>query len=200
MRPDPPPPGALPSTATTITFDGFSDSAILTNQYPGLTFANTIILTAGISLNEFEFPPHSGVNVASDNAGPITISFATAINNFSGYFTYSQPLTIDAFNSAKKLLTTKTSLFSNNQALSGVAGSHPNELDTISFVSGISEITITGNPSGGSFVMDDISYSTNASTTPEPSTVPLFIAGIGCLCLIRIRRRRKPLKNPSKTP
>jgi hypothetical protein len=45
--------------ATTIDFEGFPDSTIVTTQYPGLTFSNTIILTSGISLNEFEFPPHS---------------------------------------------------------------------------------------------------------------------------------------------
>ena len=85
--------------ADTIDFEGLADSTILTNQYPGITFTNAIILTAGISLNEFEFPPHSGVNVASDNNGPITIVFSSPVLSFSGYFTYVEPLTLDAFDS-----------------------------------------------------------------------------------------------------
>jgi len=35
------------ATSVTIDFEGFPDSTILTNQYPGLTFSNAIILTAG---------------------------------------------------------------------------------------------------------------------------------------------------------
>jgi hypothetical protein len=45
--------GLLLAASVVITFEGFADSTILTNQYPGLIFSNTIILTAGISLNEF---------------------------------------------------------------------------------------------------------------------------------------------------
>jgi hypothetical protein len=62
---------SLSAETVTLNFDGFPDSTILTDQYPGVTFTNAIILTAGISVNEFEFPPHSGVNIVSDNGGPI---------------------------------------------------------------------------------------------------------------------------------
>src|SRR5579859_4683074 len=85
---------------TIINFEGLADGTILANQYPGLAFSNAIILTAGISLNEFEFPPHSGVNVASDNGGPITIEFSTPVVSFGGYFTYLEPLTLDAFDAS----------------------------------------------------------------------------------------------------
>jgi hypothetical protein len=110
---------ALPSMGTTLTFAGFPDSTILTNQHPGVTFTNAIVLTAGISLNQFEFPPYTGTNVLSDKDGPITVSFATPENSFGGYFTYGQRLIIDAFNSADTLLATTTSMFSNNEALLG---------------------------------------------------------------------------------
>src|ERR1017187_8060848 len=73
----------------TLTFEGFPDSAILTTQYSGMTFGDAIILTAGITLNEFEFPPHSGSNVASDNNGPMTISFTSPTQSFSGYISYA---------------------------------------------------------------------------------------------------------------
>jgi hypothetical protein len=50
------------------------DSEILTSQYSalGVNLTNAIALTLGVSLNKFEFPPHSGLNVISDNGGPIT--------------------------------------------------------------------------------------------------------------------------------
>src|SRR5580704_9354121 len=113
--------------ATTIDFEGFPDSTILTTQYPGLTFSNTIILTSGISLNEFEFPPYSGVNVASDNNGPITIDFNEPITNFSGYFTYVEPLTLAGFDATDTEVVSAESLFSSNDALFGDPGSSPNE-------------------------------------------------------------------------
>jgi hypothetical protein len=77
-------PAILFADTVTINFDGSPDSTILTNQYPCATFSNAIILTAGISLNEFEFPPHSGTNVASDHGGPMSISFVTPTHSFGG--------------------------------------------------------------------------------------------------------------------
>ena len=131
---------------TVITFEGFPDSTILTNQYPGLTFTNAIILSAGISLNEFEFPPHSGTNVAVDNGGPITIDFARPVTSFGGYFTYLEPLTLAAFNASDLQVITASSAFSSNDALFGDTGSSPNEFIDVSAAGGISSVTITGDP------------------------------------------------------
>jgi hypothetical protein len=180
------------SNAATISidFEGFPDSTILTNQYSGVTFSNAIILTAGISLNEFEFPPHSGVNVASDNGGPITIDFSTPITSFSGYFTYLESITIDAFDAGNSQVASATSLFSNNLAClagppcSGDPGSSPNEFIQVAFTGGISSITITGDPAGGSFTMDDATYT---STVPEPAQ--FLSVSICVLALIASRRR-----------
>jgi hypothetical protein len=154
--------------AATATFEAFPDSTILTSQIPGLTFSNTIILSSGITLNEFEFPPRSGTNVASDNGGPITITFSPAVTSFSGYFTYALPLTLSAFNSSNAQVGTVSSHFSNNEALSGAVGSSPNELLQVSSTGGIVRITITGDPAGSSFTMDDISY------TSPPTSIPLL--------------------------
>jgi hypothetical protein len=161
--------------ATTITFEGFPDSTILTTQYPGLTFTNTIILTSGISLNEFEFPPYSGTNVASDNNGPITIDFSPPVTDFSGYFTYIEPLSLDGFNASNMEVASAASEFSDNDALFGDPGSSPNELIELSYAGGMSSVTITGDPLGGSFTMDDITYTT---ATPEPRMLWLPILGL----------------------
>src|SRR4051812_43781380 len=86
------------STPLIIGFDGLSDGIKITNQLTaqfGLTFVDTTVinttsLSSHISLNEFEFPPHSGTNVATDNGGPMTIRFAVPVGAVGGYFTYGQ--------------------------------------------------------------------------------------------------------------
>ena len=176
-------PGFLVAGAI-VDFEGLPDGTILSTQYPGLTFSNAIILTAGISLNEFEFPPFSGFNVASDNGGPITIPFASPITTFGGYFTHLGPLTLRAFDIANAQVGLTLSLFSNNLALSGDPGSAPNELLQL-FAGGISSITITGDPAGGSFTLD------NATTgaVPEPATFSLLLAGSTIVVALRNRRK-----------
>ena len=177
------------SVAGTINFEGFADSTVLTTQYSGLTFSNALILTAGISLDEFEFPPHSGVNVVSDNGGPLSIMFATPITSFSAFFTYSEPLTIDAFNSSNVLIGSVSSAFSNNEALSGDSGSNPNEWLSLLLTTNISEITIAGDLNGSSFAMDDVTFQAGNTTVPEPSTLSLFCAGLIVLIGQTWRRR-----------
>ena len=136
------------------------------------------MLTAGISLNEFEFPPCSGVNVASDNGGPISIFFDSPVLAVAGYFTYAVPLTLTAFDAGNNQVGQAFSLFASNLALSGDAGSSPNESLSISFSGGISSVTITGDPAGGSFTLEDAAYT---STVPEPSSILLFLTAAGVL-------------------
>jgi len=170
------------SAATVIDFERFNDGDILTSQIPGLTFTNTIILSAGISLNEFEFPPYSGSNVASDNGGPITIDFASPITNFSGYFTYLEPLAVTAFDASNIQVAYAASFFSSNDALFGDPGCTPSEFLQVSFAAGIASVIIEADPNGSSFVMDDLSYT---SAVPEPSSLFLSLAGVASLLALR---------------
>jgi hypothetical protein len=174
----------LYSNQITVNFEGFADGTAITTQYAGLIFSNATIATSGVSLNEFEFPPKSGVNVAIDNGGPITIAFSTAVSSFDAFFTYSVPLTLDAFNSSNTLVDSANSLFSNNEGLSGVPGSSPNKLMQVSSSGGISSVEILGAPSGGSFTIDDVTFTTSV---PEPSSLILALAGSAVL--IAFRRR-----------
>ena len=175
-------------SSTVINFEGLPDSTIVTTQYAGLTFSNAIILTAGVSLNEFAFPPRSGTNVVSDNGGPMSIHFSTPITSFGGYFTYTEPLTIDGFNSVGTLVATAASLFSSNTAVFGEPGSSPNEFIDVTFGGGISAVTITGDPLGGSFTLDDATYTTSSTVpTPEPSSVALMLLGVGLVFVMRKR-------------
>ncbi len=165
-----------------IDFEGLADGTLITNQYPALTFSNAIVLTAGISLNEFEFPPFSGTNVASDSGGPVGISFMSPLSSFAGYFTYAVPLTLTAFDAANNVVAMASSAFTNNMALSGDPGSMPNEFLRVVFSSGISSVKITGNPAGGSFVVDD---ATAGSGVPEPASKVLVLSGGVILFVLR---------------
>jgi hypothetical protein len=171
---------ALFADIAVIDFEGLSDGTFVTTQFPGVTFSNAIIATAGISLNELEFPPKSGVNVVIDFGGPISVSFATPISTFEGFFTYLEPVTIQGFDASDNLLGSSSSLFSNNLACldgppcSGDPGSSPNEPIQLDSAGNISSVVITGDPAGFSFALDDVTYSSGPITvTPEPKLVLL---------------------------
>ena len=176
----------MPLHAGTVVldFEGFSDSTSLTTQYPGLIFSNATVITAGITLNEFEFPPHSGVNVVFDDGGPMSILFDSPVLSFGGYFTYLEPLTLAAFDATSTQVGSAVSSYSSNLAISGDTGSSSNEFLAVNFASGISSITISSDPLGGSFVMDDATYT---STAPEPSSIFLLLSGTAGLLAFRKR-------------
>ncbi len=173
---------AIAAHADLVDFEAFADSELLTNQVPGLTFANTVVFTSGVSLNELEFPPHSGINVASDYFAPITLAFAPPVVSVGGYFTYVEPLTLSGFDASGHVVATATSLFSSNDALFGDPGSSPNEFIGIAFASGISSITAAADPNGGSFTLDDLTYQPQggAPPVPEPSSVCLLLVVLAC--------------------
>lgn len=180
-------PAMLSAAPIFLDFEALSDLETVTTQFPDLTFTNTVALQAGISLNEFEFPPASGTLVVSDNFGPIEIAFATPVTMFSGLFTYLAPLTLSAFDATDTLVNSQMSLFTTNLALSGDAGSAPNELLTVPFAGGISRVVIEGDPFGGSFVMDNAA----ATAVPEASTLSLFLLGITLLIASKKTLKRR---------
>ena len=181
---------ARPAEAVLADFEQFSDLESVTNQIGGVTFSNAIALQAGLSLNEFEFPPRSGSTVLSDDFGAMSILFSTKITSFSAYFTYLTQLTITAFDYADVMVASATSAFDANMVFSGDLGSSANELLTLMHGSGIRRVSITGFPDGGSFVMDDMSFDTAVSTVPTPSSPALFALALALLAAHRGVRRR----------
>jgi len=170
-----------------IDFENLTDGTVVGNNYSsfGVIFQNAVIATAGISLNEFEFPPHSGVNVAIDGLGPITLLFTTPITSFSAYFTYAEPLTMTGYNAMNQVVGTASSLYNANYVSSG---NPPNELVGLNFLGGISSITILADPLGDSFTMDDASF--KQLPIPEPNTLyilgPALVVLFGSLrCVLR---------------
>jgi PEP-CTERM motif len=172
--------------ANTVTykldFESFTDSTPLITQYSslGITFSEATVITAGVSLNEFDFPPHSGSNVVFDDGSPITLSFSSPTSFVGAYFTYLQPLTIDAFSPGGQLLASETSSFSANDVSSG---NPPNEFLSVS-AAGIADVTITAGPTGSSLTTDDLTFT---EQVPEPATLPLL--AIGIIFLIATWRR-----------
>ncbi len=146
--------------ATLLTFDDQADSTIITNQYPAASFSNTIVLTAGITLNEFEFPPRSGRNVISDNGGPVRAVFSVPQSSVEVFVTYNTPVTLRAFDINNNLISSVTSRAGcvSNTALSGTAGCGPNERLSLTSTIGIVSVTITGAAGGNSFTADDLQF------------------------------------------
>ncbi len=177
---------ATPAAAVPIDFEGLADGASLTTQIVGATFANSIVLHSGLSLNEFEFPPHSGVAVASDDGGAMRIVFDSPVTSVSGFFTYSAPLIFTAFDAGGNTVATAASLFANNLALSGAAGSAANELITLAAAGSFSRVVILGDLGGGSFVVDDLSV----TAVPEAPTYALMLSGLLLGAWLRARRLR----------
>ena len=113
------------ASAVSIDFETLADGAAVTNQFTGagLTFSNAISLKAGFSLNELDFPPHSGSVVVSDDGGPMTLLFSSPVTQVSAFFTYVVPapltLTLTAWDALDVVLGSTLSLYSTNAALSG---------------------------------------------------------------------------------
>jgi hypothetical protein len=181
--------GVLSIRADTILdFDSLSDLTAVTTQYAGVTFSNAMVLTAGVDLNEIDFPSHSGTNVVVDDGGPISITFSMGVHGFGGYFTYTEPLTIAAFDASQNLLGTVQSVFSNNTTSLGDVGSSPNEFLSITAQGSIAEILITGDPLGFSFTLDDATITTSVPSLAEPNSFSLLVMVLGGLALFGSRK------------
>lgn len=172
-----------------VDFESLADGTVVTSQFPGIVFGQTTVLTAGTSLNEAEFPPRSGVNVATDAGGPVLLTFASPASSFGAYFTYLGPLSLTAYDASNTQIGIVTSQYSSNLLISGVFGSSPNELLSFNALGGIKSIRIEGDPSGGSFVLDDITFeSTSPTGVPEPGSMAVMGLGLAALAILRIRK------------
>ena len=173
--------------ADTIDFEGFTDSTFLSTQYTGLIFSSTQVVSAGISLNDLDFPPRSGTNVAFDAFGPMSIVFSLPVTSFGGYFTYAEPVTLRAYGITNNLLGSVSSTLLSNFVSSG--NGSPNEFLNISLGQDIFSVTMAGNPSGSSFTMDDLEFApSNETVVPEPSH---FLALLICFCTLGIASWRR---------
>lgn len=170
-----------------IDFEGLSDGTVLVAQFAGVGFSNAVVLGSGLSLNEFEFPPHSGAKVASDDGAAMQLVFNAPVVQVSAFFTYAVPLALTAFDAGGNVVATAVSLFSSNLALSGAAGSSANEFITLASPLGFSRLVIAGDASGASFVLDDLAI----TVVPEPAGGALMLSGMLLLGLASRARRQR---------
>jgi hypothetical protein len=180
----------LTVSAVTLDFEDLSDSTPVTDQYVslGVSFEHASILTAGYTLLEWEFPPHSGSTVLFDDGGPLIMRFTEPVAQVTAYITYAVPVTFTFYDRAQLEAGSLTSAFGCNMALSGDPGASPNELFTFTWQEGISTLVITGDSTGTSFTLDDLTI----TAVPEvPSLIPLS-AGL-VLILLTYRLKRKML-------
>jgi len=180
--------GVLSARADTVLdFESLDDLTSVTTQYAGVIFSNATVFQAVSDLNQLDFPAHSGTNVVVDVGGPMSITFSTAVEGFGGYFTYTEPLTLEAFDASQNLLATVQSGFSTNIGTAGDPGSSPNEFLAINTQSLIAEIVITGDPLGSSFTLDDATITTSASSVPEPNLFSPLVVMLAGLALFGTR-------------
>jgi hypothetical protein len=175
--------------AVTIDFEGLADSTPVGDVYAslGIHFSNAIALTAGVSLNELEFPPSSGINAVADDTGPIRITFDEPIEAFSAEFAFSETLTISAYADTGFLTLWLT--------LTTLASGNLGSTIPLSFTVGpsgwvVGAIEIAGNSAGSSFILDDLTFSP-ASSVPEPNAALLFAAGV-TIASRALRRNQNP--------
>jgi hypothetical protein len=172
-------------------FDSFSDLEKPSSVGLLVFRGGGSVLAAGLSLNEFEFPPRSGSNVLTDLDGPIQLVFLAPVSFFEGFFTYMTPLTIAGYGDDGALTGSSFSAFSNNLALSGELGSSPLESISLSFAAATTRVLLTGDLGGASFTVDDISVRFAAvSPIPEPSQLLMLSAGLLLVFKRAIRRAR----------
>ncbi len=174
---------ATSSGAIVITFDGLADSELVTSQFSGVTFTGASVLTQGVSLSPV-YPPVSPSNTVFDITGQMTIALGPSVVDAGGFFTYNTPLTLQYFGGGGALLATLTSSFSQN--FTGT-GNPPNEFIQFTSPLGIHSMTIIGNPSGNSFTMDNLTYSTG-SAVPEPGST---ISVLAAFAIPLLRRRSR---------
>jgi hypothetical protein len=177
-----------------IDFDSLADLTDITNQFAGsgVLFTGALALAAGStggSLNEFDFPPFSGDNVAFESGDGMRIDFLTGASSVSGLFTYAAPLTLTAYAADGSVLGSVVSQFGENL---GTGTNQTNELLTLALSSTITYVIVSGTVGGGSFVLDNLSVNTVDGTepVPEPASATLLLIGAGTMWATRRRRAR----------
>ena len=180
---------SVTASATLLDFESLADLDPVTTQYSpqGIEFDNAIALTSGFSLNEFDFPPHSGTVAIGDNGiSPLQIRFLQPSKDISGWFTYGAQLTISAYDSLNGLLGIVNSFGTSNLGTSTLINIGLNNVSRLSFV----------NSTIGNFIVDDLNFTKiealppklpDPGSVPEPSTLILLCAGFFGLAYRKVK-------------
>lgn len=173
-----------------IDFENLADGEIVTTQYSGqgVNFAGqTIALQAGGLLNEFEFPPRSGVTVVVSDVGELGIAFNAPQASVGGFFTHFSPITLTAFDALDNPVGSSTSAAGDNTVSSG---NPPNEFLGTSSLTGILRVAIVGLPN--EFTLDDLTFTSLPPVidVPEPG-IGLLEIGMLALSAVAVSRLQR---------
>lgn len=165
--------------ADAVDFEQFDDDTPLSNQIAGLQFQNAVVLKAQFSLNEIDFPPHSGTNAAVNEGGNLGIALLAPAQALAGFVTYAQPLTILAKLRDGTVLTWTSPHSSNLGGGDGAPGAAPNEQFTFSSTIGIVALSFEELVAADDrLALDDLSI---ATAVPEPAGAWPFVLGLAGL-------------------
>lgn len=164
--------------ATLLNFEDMPDLTSVGDFYAsyGVHFSNALSLTAGFSLNEFDYPPSSGLVAIGDDNTPIMITFDTPAENIFANFTYGSQLTFTAYDDLGTLIGSYV-----NPASSNLGST---EFIPLSFAN-VSSLEIAGAVNNY-YIMDDLNF----TPVPEPSTIALLGSGLMGLWSVRKRFNR----------
>jgi PEP-CTERM motif len=174
-----------------IDFEAQGNTEVLTNQFlsDGLVFGNAVVLEAGSTLNEFDFPPSSGVHAITGlSNGALVLNLVDPVahpyDSVSFHLTTYGDALVKIFDATNTLLSAVT------------VGSNTGSGSAFSYVSaavlGRVEISDSSGTSAFLQTLDDLALSGPSPVpVPEPGTLGLLGAGLLVAALSR-RRRRSP--------
>lgn len=171
--------------AVLLDFEDIPDLTSVNDFYAssGIHFQDAISLTAGFSLNEFDFPPSSGFVAIGDDWAPIQITFDNPTENIFANFTYASQLTFSAFDTTSSLIGTYVHPGFDNLGTT--------ELISLGFT-GVSSLLIAGEWDG-SYIMDDLNFESSSAPIPEPGT--LMLLGSGLIGVMGFYRKKNNLQH-----
>ena len=155
-----------------VDFEGFADGDLLTTEIPGLTFSDATVLTAGVSLNEFNFPPHSGSNLIATFGGLLTVKFDSPVNLVSGFISYADAAGVNLSLYDINNLLLADGLFASPVGQYGIVSNLFISLGSSNVRSMV--LSLNSAIPDSPFTFDDFSY----LSIPEPATILLISLGV----------------------